>query len=1068
MNSPLAISPTILALLVAGGGIADTFDHEDLPQGNAGWRRKNLHSGNKIKTVFYNFGLVANPGEPSGEWPIGNTENDYVGDVTPLVGVEYVNKVGDLVHTVVTCDGPRGNSDGPGGGVFWGFEPIPGFLAEDQDGVAMSHLPSTWPGHWPDKPASWNGFWNGFFGRGVQNADQESFFYVDDANDAEFNVADDGTVLWQPSPDAPSRAGLGLLVKVRGFQWSHFLAEDVIFWLYEVTNVSVHDYDKVAFGMVVGTLSGGRTDSDDDLAFFDLEDDMTYSWDSDDNVDFEGWVPVSETIEVGYAGYAFLESPGNPFNGIDDDGDGEEGSPLIDAGMLSGEVADNGIDDNGNGLIDEGVQHIGLAYADNIDNDADGRIDEMIDERRDDGIDNDLDWDPLLHDSGADGVPGTADEGEGDGVPTAGERNFDATDVDESDQIGLTSFDYFSPPSDVRMNDDDGLWERLQPGRFEVVPDEPADGDFIYGSGYFPLKVGQTQRFSMALVFGEDFEDIVDNKRTAQQIYDDNYNFARPPANPTVWATADSGKVTLYWDGSESENSFDDVLGFDFEGYKIYKSTEPFFNESFTITDAKGRKTFNDPLAQFDLINGEFGFFETPIEGRGIQFFLGKETGLRYSIEDTDVVNGRTYYYAVVAYDHGGVELNIQPAENTKSITELDDGSLIFDDNTVAVTPGVKAAGYVGSSVVDFVHEGEATGDLQVEIVDPARMVNRSYEVTFEDQSFWEADTLHPRATASYTVRLIDADSVVVDSSTSVEAGPSDDFFAGMRLVLENDVAVETIDSLSGWSGAVAGAYGVSSRVFNYRRTNGHAWPGIYELRVSSEIDGRSTEYEIDDIFGSIHLPAVDTRFKVLETTGGSEGELHFAYWELGDLDDELDPGDQIILLRPDPADSSTLLPTWSLAINEGGGEPPGNGAAYRFKTTIPFRGGVDGDTYTFRTVKPTATSGAGTFDMDAIKVVPNPYVAGNSLEPKQLFGSERGERRLFFTHLPPRASIRIYTLRGELVDTIKHDGGVELSGSASWDLRSRDNLEIAYGVYLFHVDAPGYGEQIGKFAVIK
>jgi len=28
--------------------------------------------------------------------------------------------------------------------------------------------------------------------------------------------------------------------------------------------------------------------------------------------------------------------------------------------------------------------------------------------------------------------------------------------------------------------------------------------------------------------------------------------------------------------------------------------------------------------------------------------------------------------------------------------------------------------------------------------------------------------------------------------------------------------------------------------------------------------------------------------------------------------------------------------------------------------------------------------------------------------------------------------------------------------------------MDIAFGVYVFHVDAPGIGEYIGKFAVIK
>ena len=37
-----------------------------------------------------------------------------------------------------------------------------------------------------------------------------------------------------------------------------------------------------------------------------------------------------------------------------------------------------------------------------------------------------------------------------------------------------------------------------------------------------------------------------------------------------------------------------------------------------------------------------------------------------------------------------------------------------------------------------------------------------------------------------------------------------------------------------------------------------------------------------------------------------------------------------------------------------------------------------------------------------------------------------------------------------------------------SWNLLTKDNLSLAYGVYIYHVDAPGIGEHIGKFAVIK
>src|SRR6202007_3273103 len=54
--------------------------------------------------------------------------------------------------------------------------------------------------------------------------------------------------------------------------------------------------------------------------------------------------------------------------------------------------------------------------------------------------DEDMDWIADLHDVGADGVQGTGDAGERDGMPTEGEPNFDRTDLNESDQIGLTGF----------------------------------------------------------------------------------------------------------------------------------------------------------------------------------------------------------------------------------------------------------------------------------------------------------------------------------------------------------------------------------------------------------------------------------------------------------------------------------------------------------------------------------------------------------------------------------------------------------------------------------------------------
>ncbi|RMF60994.1 MAG: hypothetical protein D6746_06130, partial [Bacteroidetes bacterium] len=93
-------------------------------------------------------------------------------------------------------------------------------------------------------------------------------------------------------------------------------------------------------------------------------------------------------------------------------------------------------------------------------------------------------------------------------------------------------------------------------------------------------------------------------------------------------------------------------------------------------------------------------------------------------------------------------------------------------------------------------------------------------------------------------------------------------------------------------------------------------------------------------------------------------------------------------------------------------------------------------------------------------------YVGTNAFEPRsQIEG--RGERRVQFIHLPPRCTIRIFNLRGELVRRIDHDSVIS-DGAEWWDLRTEEQQDVAAGVYIFHVEAPGIGEHIGKFALIK
>jgi hypothetical protein len=98
--------------------------------------------------------------------------------------------------------------------------------------------------------------------------------------------------------------------------------------------------------------------------------------------------------------------------------------------------------------------------------------------------------------------------------------------------------------------------------------------------------------------------------------------------------------------------------------------------------------------------------------------------------------------------------------------------------------------------------------------------------------------------------------------------------------------------------------------------------------------------------------------------------------------------------------------------------------------------------------------------------VVPNPYVGSASFEPERFAVSGRGERRMEFRGLPAKATVRIFTVLGELVDTLYHDGSND--GYVTWNLRTKDNLDVAPGLYIFRVEAQGFAAQMGKFAIIK
>jgi hypothetical protein len=117
------------------------------------------------------------------------------------------------------------------------------------------------------------------------------------------------------------------------------------------------------------------------------------------------------------------------------------------------------------------------------------------------------------------------------------------------------------------------------------------------------------------------------------------------------------------------------------------------------------------------------------------------------------------------------------------------------------------------------------------------------------------------------------------------------------------------------------------------------------------------------------------------------------------------------------------------------------------------------------------------TTSVDDIFVVPNPYIRGEQPMGWDLNPSDRDPTgtKIAFVNLPrERCEVKIFTLAGDLVQLLDHDPAFEAalgresnSGTAFWNLVSRNGQDVVSGVYLYAVRCDG-GAQIGRFVIIR
>lgn len=564
---------------------------------------------------------------------------------------------------------------------------------------------------------------------------------------------------------------------------------------------------------------------------------------------------------------------------------------------------------------------------------------------------------------------------------------------------------------------------------------EGTDCVFIMSSGPFDLPAGGSTTFSFCLLMGDDLEDLKQNARTSQLMYDKYYQGANPPKPPTVRAVPGDGKVTLYWD-DVAEKSTDILTNYsDFEGYKIYRTTShPSRNEwGNKIYDGKGNHVGFVPLAQFDLVNRV-----KDLDPEYPHLDRGSDNGIVHSYVDETVQNGVTYWYSVTAYDRGlqpDPVLNPEKWGNLNYLENAQGNNVGSVPNLVEVVAQAKPAGFVQPKAAAIIPDPDALskGTVDVTIFDPFLVKNQNtYQIIFS----WN----QKKDSLFYSVKETGSAKMLVEKSPYTQGEDAGPVFDGMRLNV--DAFTSTVAARDRqWikvTGAAASTYEISL------------------LSPNAPGSGRPADYELRWTGG-----AGDTVF-----VGGNK-TVPFQIWNVTE-----NPPRQVNILSTNPTrpfasdDQITLLEytardrTWKFTVTWDSTKiAPSPGDVLRFRTLKPFE---EGETFTFSTtgVEYAATLAGGKKLVEEVRVVPNPYIVSAAWE------LDANAKKLQFSNLPPQCEIYIYTLTGELLQKITHNS--QTQSFEFWDLLTYNRQAVAYGLYLFVVETPAGQKKIGKFSIIR
>ncbi len=615
----------------------------------------------------------------------------------------------------------------------------------------------------------------------------------------------------------------------------------------------------------------------------------------------------------------------------------------------------------------------------------------------------------------------------------------------------------------------------------------------------------------------------------AQIAYNLDFQLTPSPPSPDLHSFSQDRSITLWWDrNAESYHEFDPLIPdtirlkvngqdilipvqdrtFDFQGYRV-----------FQYKDLTG----NEPrlVATFDIVDSvaniwNYQYYYLNVNGTPVNMdpvISSGNTGLARSITITKdqytngpLYNGNPYYFAVTAYGYSPYS---------------DPPVLESPPVIIEVFPGVRGIGEnysyeQGNSVYLDQTSGRGDGRVRLKVIDPTALTGHNYKVVFKDTipnlkydiiDVTSGDTVLKNANKFVSYKLDTKDNykpvtpeadtagnVVIDGFMPLVYNSGYDSITYLKYKqpswkgmvksitevkgpggqeLSEPVNVyDTLNSTGEWKITTIGnratkplqninardAIGTDdyeirftdngSQYYSIHRTTGIAGVAndtLAQDRVPFEVyDVGTTRYDFEK---RLYVKSLDTTQRDFNWSQNASGQWEpiFAYKS------------DTPYSEPLPNTSGNIAPP-SLVINNFviDGNKPAAGTVIKIQTIKPLS---EGDVFEGKVEAPKLNDvSLAKTNIKQISVFPNPYFGANPLE------RDKYQRFMRFTNLPDQVTIRIYSLSGVFIKRIDKDDN---SQYLDWDLRNKDGLPVASGMYLAYLDMPGVGTKIMKLAVI-